>query len=149
MGHQGDIDSARKEFEEKMRAEEKAMEEERGSEDDEMEQGITRTQSHINVQIPVSTALPLENTYTQYGLQGTANKGHFLALDELKEKVWDSLDIFGKFFGTLLLALIGSREVQWKLRDIPCIFRELLWDTSKTIFMLSHINHTVCTIDIH
>ena len=50
MGHQGDIDSARKEFEEKMRAEEKAMEEETGSED-EMDQGIRWSQSQITEQI--------------------------------------------------------------------------------------------------
>ena len=67
-----------------------------------------------------------------------------MALDELQEKIWDSLDIYLEFFWDTYRLLLAQVEINEKLRDSLCIFWSIFWDTSRQIFTLSLINDIVC-----
>ena len=52
-----------------------------------------------------------------YSTRSIRYKGHFLALVELEENFWDSLDKFCKFFWDTYWLLLAQVEINEKLRD--------------------------------
>ena len=68
---------------------------------------------------------PFKNNYTQYHLKTTAYKGNFLALVELRENFWDSLDILCIFWDTLLAQVDASRQNSKLSLLIYCVHKNL------------------------